>query len=146
MFIYPVLDQKYHFCVNLVQKSEIVCLRWNLVPKLIQIYWSRSWRFFSPFWTTNTLFGKIWFKKSKLFMIKFDNNINLITLNSIVKLFFFGLQIPILTRYTQNFLLKINFGTSINSNVLDSVATLFCTALCWKYPFWANFRKLALIV
>ena len=32
------LERKYPFWVNLVQKFKIVCLRWNLVQKLFQIF------------------------------------------------------------------------------------------------------------
>ena len=35
-FTFSVLDQKYPFWANLVQKYKIVCLSWNLVPRLIR--------------------------------------------------------------------------------------------------------------
>ena len=34
---FPVLDQKYPFWANLVQKIKIVSFSWNLVPRLIWI-------------------------------------------------------------------------------------------------------------
>ena len=37
MFTFSVLREKCPFCTNLVPKFQIVCLKWNLVPKLISI-------------------------------------------------------------------------------------------------------------
>ena len=34
MFICPTLSMKYPFWANLIQRSKIVCLRWNSVPRL----------------------------------------------------------------------------------------------------------------
>ena len=42
-FICSALDMKYPFPANLTQEIKIFCLRWNLVPRLIQIYWIRWW-------------------------------------------------------------------------------------------------------
>ena len=39
MFTYPVLDQIYLFCANLVQNIKVVCLRWNMILRLIWICW-----------------------------------------------------------------------------------------------------------
>ena len=57
MFTFSVLDRKYPFWANLVQKFKNVSLSWNLAPKLIPIcriqWW---WLFFcfkpeNPFWS-----------------------------------------------------------------------------------------------
>ena len=37
VFTFSVLDQKYPFWPNLIQKVKIVLFRWNLIPRLIQI-------------------------------------------------------------------------------------------------------------
>ena len=37
MFTFSVLDRKYHFLANLVQKFKTISLIWNLVPRLLQI-------------------------------------------------------------------------------------------------------------
>ena len=40
LFTFPVLDQKYPFWTNLIQKSKIVSLNWNLVTTIIVImFW-----------------------------------------------------------------------------------------------------------
>ena len=40
LFTFPVLDQKYPFWTNLIQKSKIVSLNWNLVTTVIVImFW-----------------------------------------------------------------------------------------------------------
>ena len=40
MFTFPVLDQKYPFWTNFIQKSKIVSLNWNLVTTVIVIiFW-----------------------------------------------------------------------------------------------------------
>ena len=52
MFTFSVLDRKYSFWANLVQKSKIVSLSWNLVPRLTwicRIQWSFSFLFFFSF-------------------------------------------------------------------------------------------------
>ena len=43
IFIFPFLDRKYPFWVNLVQKSKIVSLNLNLIPTLLQVCKIRSW-------------------------------------------------------------------------------------------------------
>ena len=58
LLTFSVLDQKHPFWANVVQKTKIVSLNWNLVPRLIWI--SRMWWWSSLFlfYTRNTLFGK----------------------------------------------------------------------------------------
>ena len=66
MFIFFVFDWKYPFWANLVQKVKIISWSWNLVARLIRIcriQWCCS---LFLFLSGNTLFGQIWFKKSKL--------------------------------------------------------------------------------
>ena len=66
VFTFSVLNRKYTFWANLVQKIKIVSLNWNLVPRLIRIYNIQWWYHFFLFWSGNNLFGQVWSKKSKL--------------------------------------------------------------------------------
>ena len=66
VFTFSVLNRKYTFWANLVQKIKIVSLSWNLVPRLIRIYNIQWWYHFFLFWRGNNLFGQVWSKKSKL--------------------------------------------------------------------------------
>ena len=66
VFTFSVLNRKYTFWANLVQKIKIVSLSWNLVPRLIRIYNIQWWYHFFLFWSGNNLFGQVWSKKSKL--------------------------------------------------------------------------------
>ena len=43
MLTFLILDWKHPFWVNLVHKIKIVCLSWNLVPRLIQICRTQWW-------------------------------------------------------------------------------------------------------
>ena len=61
-----VLHWKYPFFANLVPKFKFVCLKLNLVPRLIRICKFRWWGSLFLFSTGNILFGQIWSKKSKL--------------------------------------------------------------------------------
>ena len=66
LFTFFVFDRKYSFWPNLVQIVNIVSLRWNLIPTIMQI--SRiQWRYsLFSFLIKNSLFGQIWSKKSEL--------------------------------------------------------------------------------
>ena len=66
MFTFSVLDWKHLFWANLVQKIKFICLRWNLVHRLIQIFGIRWSYLFFLFWIGNALFGKISSTLSKL--------------------------------------------------------------------------------
>ena len=66
MFKFSLLGWKYPFRANLIQKGNIIWLRWNLVPRLVQICWIRWQCPFDVLWTENTLLEKIWSKKIKL--------------------------------------------------------------------------------
>ena len=56
------LDWKYQFDANLVQKIKIVCLSWNLVPRLIWICRIQWWVLFtlSFFWLGIPFWGKFY--------------------------------------------------------------------------------------
>ena len=56
ILICSVYGKKYTFWANLVQKYKIVSLRWNLLPKLIQICWIQWWCILLPFGTLKYLF------------------------------------------------------------------------------------------
>ena len=58
MFIPSVLDRKYPFWANLVQKIKVVSLRWNLVPRLIQICKIQWWCSIFLFYNRNSFFGQ----------------------------------------------------------------------------------------
>ena len=45
---------------NLVQEIKVVCCRWNLVLRLMQICWIQWWCSISPFWTYYRSFGYNW--------------------------------------------------------------------------------------
>ena len=46
MFTFSVFEHKYLFWVNLVQKFKIVCSKWNLIQRLIQICKIQWWCLF----------------------------------------------------------------------------------------------------
>ena len=58
MFIFYILDRKYSFWKNLVQKVEIASLSWNLVARLIRINKTQWCCSLFLFYTGNTCFGK----------------------------------------------------------------------------------------
>ena len=66
MFKYSFFNRKYPLWGYLVKKIKIVCLSWNLVPRVLQIRWFQRQCAFFLFWTASILFGEIWSKKSKL--------------------------------------------------------------------------------
>ena len=66
MFTFFVLEWKYPFWANLVQKIKIASLSWNLAPTLIRICRIQWWCLFFLCFIGNTLFGQVWPKKSKL--------------------------------------------------------------------------------
>ena len=110
---FSVLDQKYPFWQNLVQKVKINSLSWNLLDycnlsmqnlmimftfpvfnqkysicQIFRIHWCCSLFFVL---TGNTFFGQIWSKKSKFkFRLKFGIKTNLNIKNSIVMSPFFS--------------------------------------------------------
>ena len=66
MLTFSIFDRKYPFWANLVQKTKIVSLSWNLVPRLIwkfRIQWCCSLFIFE---TKNNFIVQIWSKNSNL--------------------------------------------------------------------------------
>ena len=61
-----VLEQKYRFWANLVQKIKIVTLAWKLVSRLIPTCTIQWWYSVFPYSIENFLFGYIWFKEYKI--------------------------------------------------------------------------------
>ena len=53
---FPVLDRKYTFWVNLIQKIKIASLNWNLVPRLVRKSWIQLWYSFFLFFYQKNLF------------------------------------------------------------------------------------------
>ena len=56
--MFSVLDWKYHFWTNLVQKIKIVSLSWTLASRLIWVSRIQWWFSLFLFYTRNTLFSK----------------------------------------------------------------------------------------
>ena len=71
-FKFFISDQKYTFWANLVQKIKIVSLRWNLVPRIIQI-WRIQWQCSLFFFRLKVTFlGKFGLKnQNSQFKLKF---------------------------------------------------------------------------
>ena len=59
IFKFSCLDRKYPFWSNLVQKFTIVCLRWNLIPRLIEICETQWGCSFPLLWSRNIFSRKI---------------------------------------------------------------------------------------
>ena len=85
MFVCLGLYRKYPFWANLEQKIRITCLRWNLVPRLNQLYRNR-WRCsFVLLWTENTFLEKIGLKNQNyLFKTKLGSLANSVMPKSMV--------------------------------------------------------------
>ena len=60
LFLCNELHGKYTFKANLVQAIEIVCLRIQLVARLIQIWYIQFQLSFILFCTEKTIFEQIW--------------------------------------------------------------------------------------
>ena len=58
VFSFSVLDWKHPFWANLFQKTKIVILSSDLVPRQIRIYKIQQWFSLFLFYTGHTLFGK----------------------------------------------------------------------------------------
>ena len=68
-----ILNRKYVFWVNLVQKIKIVCSRGNLATKLIQICWIPWWCSFILLWKGTSFLEKFWSKNQNcLLKMKFS--------------------------------------------------------------------------
>ena len=62
LFTFFLLEWKYPFWANLVQKSKILILSWNSEPTLIRTCRVQWWCSFVLFFIENTPFGQIWSK------------------------------------------------------------------------------------
>ena len=60
------LYRKCSFSESFYQRIKIICLTWNLLPRLIQ--WWLMVVFIFLYWIKNTLFGQLWSKNIKLFV------------------------------------------------------------------------------
>ena len=72
MFNFSVLDWNYLFWANLVQKTKIVNLSWNLVPRLIRICKIKWWCSLSWISGGNILFGQICSQKNKIVSLSWN--------------------------------------------------------------------------
>ena len=85
MLTLSVLEWKYPFWANLLQKIQFACLRWKLVSILIEIFWIRWWCLFVRFCTGNTFIWANLLKTIKIvnlewnLMSKLDGNIHVCT-------------------------------------------------------------------
>ena len=71
VFILSVLDRKYPFWANLVQKIKIVSLNWYLGLRLTLILRTESWCLFFPFSTRGIPFLGNLFQKIKIVEAEF---------------------------------------------------------------------------
>ena len=104
MLSFSILDWKYSFWGNLVQKIEFASLSWNLVPRQIWTCWIQWCFSLSPLLTGNNLFGYIWCKKS--LYAEFRGDIHFIS---------FRVKAPCLSNFGQknlNCQFKLKFGTN----------------------------------
>ena len=84
------LDQKKLFWANSVQNTKVVCKCWNLVPRLILMYWIQWWCQLFLFNLRNTLFGNFGLKnRNCLLKLKFSIYINSNVLSMMVVFLFF---------------------------------------------------------
>ena len=101
-----ILDWKYPFLVNLVQKFTIVTLCWSLVLRLIWICMIQWWCWFFCFRSEIACSGKFGPKnKNYYFELKFGANTNLNMQNLMVMQTFFILdwKYPFLVNLVQKF-------------------------------------------
>ena len=82
MVIFIFLDRKYHFWVNLVEKSKIASFSWNLVHRIVRIFHIRGDVHVScfgknsfvilliPDWSPGTLLAETWSRWLFLFQLK----------------------------------------------------------------------------
>ena len=63
MFTFTLFNQKDALWAYLIQKIKIASLSWNLVPRLIWIWWIQGWSSLFVLSRRNTLFGQICSKK-----------------------------------------------------------------------------------
>ena len=132
MFTFSVFDREYAFWANLVQKIEIVSLRWNLIPRLIRICWIQWCCSLFSFLTGNALLGQVW-SKLLIFTVSFVSD---------QKNLFWGKFSP----KCQNLQVKAKFATSSNSNMQNSKAVftfLFLIGNTFFGLIWSRKLKLS---
>ena len=153
MFTFYVFDWKCTFWENIVSKLEIIGLRWNLVPRLTQIYRNNSDVHFSCF-KLKLLWSK---KKWKLFASgKFSKNTDSMVIHFLFFLiflfffffiylfiFFISFRMEILfprkfCTKIQTYFFKLKFAIKPNSNMQNSIVVLTFSFLEWNYSYWPN--------
>ena len=142
-----ILDRKYSFWANLVQKIKVVTLSWNLLLLLIWIcriqWWCSLFRCYSeiPF------LGKFGPKNQNChFKLKFGTYTNLNMQNFMARL-----TSSILDRKyriwanfgpkNQSCHFKLKFGTFTNLNMRNSMMMVTFSVLYRKYCFWTNLDR-----
>ena len=101
IFTFFVFGRKYPVWDNLVQKINIVSLRWNLIPRIIWICWIQWCCSLFSFLTGNTLLGQIWSKLSIFTAFMFPIRNALFWVNLVQKIKIISLSwnlVPILIR------------------------------------------------
>ena len=139
-----VFDRKYPLRANLAPIFKIVCLKLNLVSKLIRICripWNCP---LFHFWSKIPFLGKFCLKfQNCLCKVKFGNQSNSNMQNAMVIQFFrFWPKMPYLGKFGQknkNFLFKLKFGTSINSNMPNPIVMFFFSCFWRKIPVLGKF-------
>ena len=115
LFTFSVLDQKYPFCKNFVQKNKIVSVTSNLVLRLIWICKLNIAVHFFLFSIRNTLFGYVFPKNSKLSVsteICYLHYFEQAAFNSEVHFFVFNRKYPVnIRKYQISCEFRLRFGT-----------------------------------
>ena len=136
-FEFSVLDQIHPFWVNLVQKTKIVSLSWNLVPVLIWISTIQWWCSVFPFLTENVHLGRggetNLVQKIKITSLSWNlvpGLIQICTIHWRYWLYLFLTKNTLFGKFdpkNQNCQFKLKFGSKINSKMLNSVVMFtFC--------------------
>ena len=117
---------QYTSWADLVWKITIAYLRWNLIPRLIQICWIWWSCLYILLWTANTLLSKFILKNHIcLFKIKFGTETTLNMLNSMVMfIVLFWTWNTLFCKFgpkNRNYLFQLKFSTWINLNMLNSM-------------------------
>ena len=132
MFTFSVLDRKYTFWVNLVQKIKTINFSWNLLTRLIWICRTENWDVhFSSFWLKIPLLGK--------FSPKGQNSIAKFTFSV------FNRKYPFYTNLVQkNKMVSLSWNVMLrlNLNLKNSIVMFifFCFGLVVKF-FWKMCSK-----
>ena len=70
MFKYSFFNRKYPLWVYLVKKIKIVCLSWNLVPRVLQIRWFQRQCAFFPVLNSKHSFWRNLIQKIKIVYLR----------------------------------------------------------------------------